>query len=298
MANKTVLIVGMGFGNAVYVPVYQQLGFDIVTVDAYKKADFKNLKEAIDTYRLFNVVHICTPNYTHEELTRAVAPYAEIVFVEKPGVTNHISWAELVNDHIDTTRIVMVKNNQYREEIERFKYLLGESKSIKLNWSNKNRIPNPGSWFTTKELAFGGVSRDLMPHMLSYFTTMTNYFDSTKLHVIAEQRYTLEQIADTDYGVVDPNGIVDVDDYCSFKFVDDQGRDWDIIASWKSNLPDDSSLSFILKSGEIVKYDLGLCPESAYKSMIVSALDNKNNDKFWKDQYEQDMWIHRQVEKI
>jgi predicted dehydrogenase len=298
MANNIVLIVGMGFGNAVYRPIYQELGFNIVTVDLYKDADFNSLDAAIKAHKLFNVVHICTPNYTHEELTRAVAPYAEIVFVEKPGVANHTDWAKLVKDHIDTTRIVMVKNNQYREEIDRFKNLLEESKSVKLNWTNQNRIPNPGSWFTTKELAFGGVSRDLIPHMLSYFTTMTNYFDSNKLHVIAEQRYTLEQITNTDYGKVDPNGIFDVDDYCSFKFVDDKGIDWDIVASWKNDQLDDSSLTFILKSGGVVKIKLGLCPESAYKSMIVSALDNKSNDKFWKEQYEQDMWIHRQVEKI
>ena len=298
MENKTVLIVGMGFGNAVYVPIYQHLGFKIVTVDAYKEADFKTVHDAVNTNQLFNVVHICTPNYTHEELTKIIAPYAEIIFVEKPGVINHVAWAELVKDHIHTTRIVMVKNNQYREDIERFKYLLSESCSVTLNWSNKNRIPHPGSWFTTKSLAFGGVSRDLIPHMLSYFTVMTNYFESNKLYVVAEQKHTLDQITTTDYGVVNPNGVFDVDDYCSFKFIDQEGVNWDITASWKDNKEDDSSITFTLRSGEVVKFDLGLCPEEAYKTMIITALENKDNDKFWKDQYEQDMWIHRQVEKI
>jgi predicted dehydrogenase len=298
MSNKTALIVGLGFGNAVYVPIYQQLGFNIVTVDMQKDADFKTLSDAIDAHQLFNVVHICTPNFTHEKLAKEIAPYAEIVFVEKPGVADHIAWSDLVEEHIDTTRIVMVKNNQYRAEIEQFRNLLADSVSVNLKWTNKNRIPNPGSWFTNKELAFGGVSRDLIPHMLSYFTTLTDYFYSEKLHVLATQNYTLDQITDSDYGTVDPDGIYNVDDHCSFEFVDTNSVNWKIVSSWKNNEADDSSISFVLKSDEIVKIELGLCPEEAYKTMIITALDNKDNDKFWQQQYQQDMWIHRQVEKI
>jgi len=298
IVNKKVLIVGMGFGNAVYVPVYQQLGFDIVTVDAYKDADFDNIESAIDVNKFFNTVHICTPNHTHEELARKVAPYAEIIFVEKPGVKDQLAWAKLTTDFIDTTRIIMVKNNQYREEIERFKFLLQRSKKVIINWTNKNRIPNPGSWFTTKEFAFGGVSRDLMPHLLSYFTVMTDYFNSTKKYASANQHYTLESITDSDYGVVDPSGTYNVDDFCYFNFLDTNDTDWEMTSSWKNNEPDDSSISFVLNTNEIVKFKLGLCPESAYKTMIVTALENLKNDKFWKDQYEQDMWIHRQVQPI
>lgn len=296
--NKKTLIVGMGFGNAVYVPVYQQLDFEIVTVDSTKPADFSNVEDALEKHKHFDTVHICTPNYTHEFIARTVAPYSSIVFVEKPGVENHIAWANLVQEFIETTRFIMVKNNQYREEIERFKYLFAESTKVILNWTNRNRIPNPGSWFTTKRLAFGGVSRDLMPHMLSYFTILTDYFSSNKQHVTANQNYTLDSIDSTDYGTVDPQGIYDVDDQCSFKFIDAKGVSWNMLASWKNNKSDDSSISFVLHSGDIVKFELGLCPESAYKTMIVTAIDNLNNDKFWKDQYEQDMWIHRQIGPI
>lgn len=298
MTNNKTLIVGMGFGNAVYVPVYQELNFEIVTVDTLKPADFVTVDAALAAHDHFTTVHICTPNYTHENIARKVADKSSIIFVEKPGVIDHFAWANLVKDFIDTTKFLMVKNNQYRDEISRFDYLLSESTKVILNWTNKNRIPSPGSWFTTKELSFGGVSRDLIPHMLSYFTVLTDYFNSSKQHVVANQNYTLDNITSTDYGVIDPTGIYDVDDQCSFKFVDANGIDWDMNASWKNDQPDDSSISFILLSGKIVKFELGLCPVSAYKTMITTAIDNLNNDKFWKDQYEQDMWIHRQVSPI
>jgi hypothetical protein len=47
-----------------------------------------------------------------------------------------------------------------------------------------------------------------------------------------------------------------------------------------------------------VRHELGLCPESAYKKMIETAVENLNNNAFWQSQFEQDMWIHEQIEKL
>lgn len=295
MTNKKTLIVGMGFGQAVYVPIYTELGFDIVTVDPIKPAQFASVQEALRAHDYFDTVHVCTPNHTHEAVTRTVAAYAGIVFVEKPGFSDHVAWADMVKDFIYTTRIMMVKNNQYRDEMANFQNLLAQSHSVLLNWKNQHRIPNPGSWFTTKELSFGGVSRDLMPHLLSYFTEMADYIGANKLYVSAEQSVQLADITHTDYGAVDHSGVYDVDDYCNFKFLDVNGVKWQITASWHGSDSDDSSITFKLRNGQSLRFELGLCPESAYKSMICAAIHNQNNDEFWKKQYEQDMWIHRQV---
>ena len=35
-----------------------------------------------------------------------------------------------------------------------------------------------------------------------------------------------------------------------------------------------------------------------YKAMIENAVDNLNNNEFWKEQLEQDLWIHKQIEKL
>ena len=94
----------------------------------------------------------------------------------------------------------------------------------KLRWINKNRIPNPGSWFTEKSLAFGGVSRDLIPHMLSYYTALTDFTKGKQLSAVAEQRWNLDQIDSTDYGVINHKGQYDVDDRCELVFVNKRTR--------------------------------------------------------------------------
>ena len=294
---KKSLIVGMGFGQAVYKPVLTDLGYQVITVDAdpAKGADFTDVSEAVNVHKQFNTVNICTPNFTHDAVARLVAGCSDIVFVEKPGVVNNIAWKKLVGD-FPNTRIAMVKNNQYRNEITAFRDLASSASRVTIRWNSKNRIPNPGSWFTTKDLAFGGVSRDLIPHMLSYYCALTDYADGNKTLSQAIQRHILKDITSTDYGNVNASGIYDVDDFCVFEFSNGKTT-WVLTANWKDDVADDSSISFETKSSA-VRHELGLCPESAYKKMIVSAVTNLNNDEYWKDQLEQDVWIHKQIELL
>jgi predicted dehydrogenase len=291
------LIIGLGFGQAVYKPVLTQLGYEVITVDmdTSKGADFSNLDDAIRVHSKFDTVNICTPNFTHIKLARKIAAQSKIVFVEKPGVANSEAWKQLCIDY-PQTRFMMVKNNQYRDTIKQFKTLADQSHTVRLVWNNKNRIPNPGSWFTTKDLAFGGVSRDLMPHMLSYYVALTDYTKGNKLYSNAVQRHELENIIDTDYGRVDHNGTYNVDDFCEFEF-SNSGTRWILSANWKDDKADDVYISFDMKNSA-AKFVLGLCPEEAYKAMIENAVDNLNNNDFWKDQLEQDLWIHKQIENL
>lgn len=289
------LIIGMGFGRAVYKPVLEELGYQVITVDPIQPADFLTVEAAIEVHKHFDTVNICTPNFTHELLARTVAPNADIVFVEKPGVKDHYAWRQMVIDH-PTTRFMMVKNNQYRDTIQQFKTLADQSHTVRIVWNNKNRIPNPGSWFTTKELAYGGVSRDLMPHMLSYYLSLTDYTKGNKLYSLATQRHELKNIIDTDYGRVDHNGTYDVDDFCEFEFKNGNTT-WVLTANWKDDKADDVYISFDMKNSA-AKFVLGLCPEQAYRVMIKNAVDNLNNNDFWKDQLQQDLWIHKQIENL
>jgi predicted dehydrogenase len=292
---KKALIIGMGFGQAVYKPVLDELGYQVITVDPVRPADFLTAEEAIQEHRHFDTVNICTPNFTHESLARTVAPYADIVFVEKPGVKDHFAWQQMVIDN-PLTRFMMVKNNQYRDTIDQFKTLADQSHTVRIVWNNKNRIPNPGSWFTTKELAFGGVSRDLMPHMLSYYAALTDYTKGNKLFATAIQRHELKDIIDTDYGRVDYNGTYNVDDFCEFEFKNGDTT-WVLTANWKDDQADDVYISFDMKNSA-AKFVLGLCPEEAYKAMIETAVKNLNNNDFWREQLQQDLWIHKQIEKL
>lgn len=290
------LIIGMGIGQ-LYKSVLTELGHEVVTVDVNPAvgADFYDYGIAMASYE-FDTVHICTPNYMHVNIARHAARCgAKIVFVEKPGVEDHTCWDMMVSEYPET-KFLMVKNNQYRDEIKHFKELAAQSEEVFIRWNNNNRIPSPGSWFTNKELAFGGVSRDLIPHMLSYYCAFTNYENGVKLYAKADQRWTLAEIDSTDYGKINPNGIYNVDDFCEMEFTNN-GTRYILSANWRSLKETDISISFGMKD-RAVRHELGLCPESAYKKMIQEAVENLNNDEYWERQLAQDVWIHKQIEKL
>jgi len=287
------LIIGMGIGQ-LYHSVFSSLGYSIDTVDSNlsKNATFTSIDNISDSY---DIAVICTPNFTHESVARSIANNCKIVLIEKPGVKDSSAWEQLVID-FPNTRFMMVKNNQYRDEIKEFQRLADSSSHVYVVWNNKNRIPNPGSWFTDKDLAFGGVSRDLLPHMLSYYTQLTDYRTGSKLFSVSDQRHTLATVDSTDYGTVNKNGVYNVDDYASITFTN-SNKSWSLSADWKNDKDDDVYISFA-NTYSAIKHKLGLCPESAYKKMIETAIENLNNNEFWKNQYEQDLWIHQQIEKI
>jgi predicted dehydrogenase len=292
---KTSLIVGMGIGN-LYAKVLDELGHGVITVDSdlNKKADFLTVEDAIDKCRSFDTVHICTPNFTHFEIARKVGPYARIVFIEKPGVVSASVWETLIKT-FPKTRFMMVKNNMWRSNIGELKELAKKAKKVNIEWSRKNCIPHPGSWFTTKELAFGGVSRDLMPHLLSLYVAMNP--DWRKEQVTGKhalQLHNLESIDSTEYGVVNPNGTYNVDDRCWTLF----GNKWTVLADWRTIDKDDSSVTFTIEDDSVERFELGWCPEDAYKNMIQDAIDNLNNDMFWQKQFDIDLWIHKKIENL
>jgi predicted dehydrogenase len=295
---KTSLIVGMGIGN-LYATVLNNLGHGVVTVDSdpSKNADFDSVDKAIIHCRLFDTVHICTPNFTHFELAAKLAPYSKIIFVEKPGVANSTVWSTLVHT-FPKTRFMMVKNNMWRDNLDEMRNCIHNATAVKIKWINKNRIPGPGTWFTTKKLAFGGVSRDLMPHLLSLYVALNDKWrESAMTGQEARQNYTLDTIQDTEYGSVKRDGIYNVDDLCKIKYMN-SGRTWKMEANWADGKEDNRAIEFEMNDGSVRRFELGLCPEEAYQAMIKEAVEQVSNDEFWQKQFEIDHWIHERVEQF
>ena len=293
--SKRSLVIGMGIGQ-LYKTVLTNLGHKVVTVDQDigKQADFDSVDKALLVHGLFDTVHICTPNFTHFEIAARVAPHSKIVFIEKPGVATSSTWTKLVTE-FKQTRFIMVKNNMWRDNIAELQELAKKSKKVNLNWINKDRIPNPGSWFTTKKLAFGGVSRDLMPHLLSWFIVLApEWAKSDICKQTAFKRWTLGQLTGTDYGSVNINGTYDVDDFCQINFTDK----WQLTADWRDMTLDKRNIEFVMEDNSVVTVELGLCPEYAYQNMIADAVANVDNHIFWLDQYKQDTWIHERIENL
>jgi predicted dehydrogenase len=292
------LIIGMGIGN-LYQSVLENLNHQIVTVDSNTNlsADYINFVDAIRDHVNFDTVHICTPNFTHETIARAVAPHARIVFVEKPGLEDSNAWGKLITD-FPNTRFMMVKNNMWRDNIKNMIQQVSHSKTVKFKWINKNRIPKPGSWFTNKELAYGGVSRDLMPHLLSLYVAVNQHWQETVITGYeARRQHELKDITSTEYGEVNLDGVYNVDDVCKIKFIRN-GLSWKLESNWADGREDNRAIEFELHDGTVERIELGLCPESAYNSMIKDAIAHANNDAWWLQQNTIDIWIHSMLEKF
>lgn len=290
-----ILIVGLGIGD-----MYRQVlnHHSTFTVDTVKPASFNDVDEAPND---FTVGIVCTPNFTHREIAEKLAEKCRIVLIEKPGLKSQDEWRVLVAKY-PNTRFMMIKNNMFRDNIEQIKSLVENADKIDINWINKNRVPKPGSWFTNKELAFGGVSRDLIPHLLSLYIAMFphhykyNFIWDKKVN----QNWKLEDLTSSEYGNVDTSGIYNVDDHV---YINTSVRNKNVLltADWKSDSEDDIAIHYHIRSdkvnGEII-IPLGLCPESAYLNMVETAIANIDNDLFWQLQYEYDMFIHKIIESL
>lgn len=289
------LIVGMGIGQ-LYKDVLIKLGHSIVTVDTdpSKHADYLDVTTAISEHEYFDTAHICTPNFTHETVAREIAKHTRIVFIEKPGVESALAWFNLTQDYPDT-HFMMVKNNMWRSNIAELVASASIAKTVNIEWTRKNCIPHPGSWFTTRALAYGGVSRDLMPHLLSLYIAMNPNWETQEVNGKASMmNWELSEIDSTEYGTINPNGIYDVDDYCNISF----GNKWDCKANWRSMKYEKSAIQFIMQDNSVEYFELGWCPEEAYHNMIVDAIANVDNIDFWNNQLKQDLWIHKQIESL
>ena len=287
------VIIGMGIGK-LYYEVLSSMGHKVITVDPVQKADYKDIdKVPVDIY---DTIHICTPNHTHEQIAKIVAPWCNILYIEKPGLENASAWKRLRDNNPDC-KIVMVKNNQYRDNIDELAEMARVSSVIDLNWSNKNRVPNPGTWFTNKELAFGGVSRDLMPHLFSLYQMLNpDYKEFKYTDKLSKQNWQLKDLLDTDYGTVNQNGVHNVDDESSMKFKT-KFCEFNIMANWRNDKENDIGINFHM-FGNIKRIELGLCPEDAYKRMIETGKKNLKNNEYWENEFIKDMWIHERLEEL
>lgn len=282
------LIIGMGIGQ-LYKQVLEELKFEVITADLNKPADYKFWQDAIRDHKHFDTVHICTPNFTHNSIAFEIAPNCRILFIEKPGLQYQSDWRKLVSQN-PKTRCIMVKNNMWRDNIVELQTLYKQSNEIRFHWLNENRVPYPGSWFTDKKLAFGGVSRDLIPHLLSLFISLEpQYEHAVWLYKNAWQRWELKDLADSDYGQINANGVYNVDDNVDLECTIKTHRCF-FRSSWRTLKPNDIGIHF-----DSTFIELGLCPESAYRNMIMDCLDHIDNRLFWDEQFYIDYWIHGKI---
>jgi hypothetical protein len=111
------------------------------------------------------------------------------------------------------------------------------------------------------------------------------------------QNWSLADVANTDYGTVNTNGVYDVDDHCHLEF-ECNNRIWTLDTNWRTLGEDDRAIIFTMPDDSQFRVELGLCPEEAYQTMITDAVLSQYEDTFWNKQLTQDLWIHEQIETL
>ena len=290
--NKKILIVGLGIG-AVYKEQCDSLNYTAFTVDSNKdkNADFLTISDAINQEKEFWLSIICTPNYLHEQHVDEVLPYSKYVLVEKPGF---IDVNTLMKYNNEQKKVFIVKNNLYRDILTNLKdFVLSNLEksnidSIHINWLNKNRVPYPGGWFTNKEKSFGGVSYDLLPHLIHF---MYGLFGTNEIELISankSQCWTFEDVVDTEYGSVNNiNPIYDVDDHCIYEFY--YKTQIILCADWKTDNIDYRSININFKDSSSLKYEYELCPNKYYGSMILDIMTENKMGYIFNSSYDESM---------
>jgi predicted dehydrogenase len=277
-----------GIGANVYYPELKKLGYDVDVLDStVPDVKYKSVSQVKNAYDL---AVICTPNFTHEPIARSLALNGtKRIFVDKPGVEEWRDWEKLVYDFEDT-HFHLVKNNLYRKDYGEVMRLLesGNVVGVDINWLNKNRIPNPGSWFTDKEFAYGGVSRDLMPHLFCFALKIFGLkkLSAARFFTFVDYRWNLKNITSTDYGVINYNGKYNVEDY-AYASASIDNIPLRLVASWKEGI-DRISVTLYLKDGSNYEWYFGLCPNDAYGEMLKDT----------KDSYHTDLMIHKFLDEF
>lgn len=299
------IVVGLGgIGMNVYIPQLEKLGYSVATVDPNVPAEYSTVNDIPKTNK-YDIAIVCCPNIHHLNAVLELTDVCETILVEKPGLANTKAWNNVIHGFLDHN-IFLVKNNLYRESIHTYMDLLDleEVSKIEINWLNKDRIPNPGGWFTNREMAFGGVTHDLFPHLYCFMFALIPFhlFNHLIPKTFKMQRWNLDNIdGNTDYGTVNKDGVYDVCDYAEAHYMipRDHSEPLPITlrASWKEGY-DDQAIYVHYKDGRKLKLEFGLCPDSAYGKMIESAAQNKfmgEDRQTWIEQ-DLDQWIHAHLE--
>jgi len=271
ICKKKILICGLGIGKLYYSLLKKD--YNIITIDSdkNKNADFLNIEDFLKENYKIDLSIISLPNFLHEEYIYKLSKISNVILVEKPGLKNIEDWNEASKK---CKKLIMVKNNLYRDQLQYIYKIIFEKidsiKYIHLYWLNKNRIPYPGSWFTNKELAFGGVSYDLMPHLLHFLFGIIGINNINKLKIIKNHKchnFSLEEIIHTDYGNINKDGVYDVDDYniILMKYLN---INISLISCWQNNIEDKREIDIGFTDNSKFKYIFDLCPDYVYKIMI------------------------------
>ncbi len=186
MSENTIRIgiVGCGWiAEYGHIPAFKLLknveivsAYDIDMTRADKLAKTFGIKHVCEDYGRFltsglDAVIISTPNYSHSEYALAAIEHDKHVLCEKP-FTISLSETQKLLTAAETHNTVILPGfvNRFRDDIkqlmESIHTHIGTIRKIDAGWIRKDGAPRPGTWFTSKNMAGGGVLIDLGSHIV------------------------------------------------------------------------------------------------------------------------------------
>lgn len=160
--------------------------YDINETKAKIMAETYDIKNIYDVYDKFlesdiDAIIICTPNYTHKDLSIKAMRHGKSVLCEKPIALSYND-VKKIKECANEEKCIFVPGfvNRFRYDINCLKKILENSHEqvlrVEAKWKRQNGIPRMGSWFTSKKYSGGGVLIDIGPHILDVCCYIINDF--------------------------------------------------------------------------------------------------------------------------
>ena len=137
-----------------------------------------SLEEVVNTSP--DVVLIASPNCYHADTASYFLSHHIAVIVEKPVCLSPLEFQK-IKSAVEFSKAPLFTSQAilYRSDIHLLRSIcqsdLGDIYSMELCWVRANGIPRPGSWFTHRFLAGGGVLWDLGWHMFELALSLLSY---------------------------------------------------------------------------------------------------------------------------
>jgi len=169
---------------------------------------FDSVEKMLEEAPELDAVSIIVPNKFHAPLALQCLRAGKHVFCEKPPGLNAGEVEEMIKVAGETGKKLMFNfNNRARPESQAMKKYVddgtvGKINSAQAKWIRRTGIPGFGGWFTTKAMAGGGATIDLL-HMIDLSLYLMGYPEPA--HVLANTFDTHS----TDPGFKGPWGIPD-----------------------------------------------------------------------------------------
>jgi predicted dehydrogenase len=189
-----------------------------------------------------DAVIVCVPNHLHAPVTLAALAAGKHVLCEKPMATS-VEQAEAMAETARRTRNVLMvaHNNRFRGTSLMLKQLmeqgaLGHVYHAKAGWVRRRGIPGWGSWFTQHEFSGGGALIDIGVHVLDLALWLLGYPHPVSVFGKTYAHFGSKKKALSPYGVIQPDGVFDVEDFATALITFDNGASLTLDAGWAGHI--------------------------------------------------------------